>query len=308
MGTPAFAVPSLERLATERHSIVAVVAQPDRATGRGQRLQVGPVKSVATRLGVEILQPEGARDPAFAERLRDLAPDLAVVVAYGQILPRSVIAIPRFGAINAHASLLPDLRGAAPIQRALLRGDTRTGVTVMQINERMDAGDILSLRAITIAENDDAGTLGAKLADLAADALAEVVESIAAGTAVATPQEETLATYAPLIRREESEISWTAPATEIERQIRAFRPEPGAFTHHGDLRLKVLDAGVSYDDDDEAPGTVTIVAAGDAVVACGKGSLMLRTVQPEGGRPMSAAEYFRGKGASRPRRLAKSGA
>jgi methionyl-tRNA formyltransferase len=299
MGTPAFAVPALDRLATGRHSVVAVVTQPDRPTGRGQRLQAGAIKTLASRLGLEVLQPASAKDPGFAERLTDIAPDLAVVVAYGQILPRAILAIPRFGAINAHASLLPHLRGAAPIQRALLRGDSRSGVTVMKINERMDAGDILSLRGIDIGAKDDAQTLGGKLAMLAAEMLEEAVESIAVGCSVPTPQDESLATYAPMLRRAESEISWASPAIEIERQIRAFRPDPGAFTFHDGLRLKVLDGDVAPGGDEDPPGTVSESASGEFLAACGRGALILRRVQPEGGRPMSAPEYFRGKGAAR---------
>ena len=301
MGTPQFAVPSLERLAAGRHSVVAAVTQPDRRSGRGQRLRPPPVKELAQRLGLPVLQPDRAREPDFLERLRDLAPDLAVVVAYGQILPTSVISVPPLGCINAHASLLPHLRGAAPIQRAILGGDHETGVTVMRINERMDAGDVLSARAVPIDAEDDTATLGAKLSSLAASLLVEAIDAIAGGTARWTPQDESAATYAPMVRREETQIDWKLAAVEIERRIRAFRPEPGAFTTHDGVRLKILSAKVAVAESASEPGSVEPDAPAGVRVACGRGSLLLSVVQPEGGRAIPARDYVRGRGAGRGR-------
>jgi len=303
MGTPQFAVPSLERLAGGKHPVVAVVTQPDRPAGRGQRLRPSPVKETAQRLGVPILQPDRARSPDFLDQLRTLAPDLVVVVAYGQILPPAVIAVPPLGCINAHASLLPRLRGAAPIQRAILAGDRETGVTVMRINERMDAGDVLTGRRVLIDEHDDSSTLGAKLSELAADLLVEAVDLVADGAAHWTPQDEAAATYAPMVRREETRIDWTHPAVEIERQIRAFRPEPGAFTTHGGGRLKILAAVAAPTIPDRRAGSVHVEDPAGIRVACGSGSLILSVVQPEGGRAMAATDYFRGRGADRGRVL-----
>ena len=306
MGTPQFAVPSLQRLAAGEHSIVGVVTQPDRPSGRGQRLRPSPVKELAQRLAVPVLQPDRARSPEFLAQLRQLAPDIAIVVAYGQILPTTVISVPPMGCINAHASLLPHLRGAAPIQRALLAEDRETGVTVMRINERMDAGDVLCSRAVAIDANDDTATLGAKLSSVAADLLVEAVRLIATGAARWTPQDDAAATYAPMIRREETQIEWQLPAAEIERRIRAFRPEPGAFTMHDGARLKILAATVAPLTPDRLPGHVEPDALDGVRVACGSGSLILSIVQPEGGRAISATDYFRGRGAGRARVLGTS--
>lgn len=299
MGTPQFAVPSLERLAAGKHSIVAVVTQPDRPSGRGQRLRASPVKELAERLGVAVLQPDRARSPDFLEQVRALAPDLVVVVAYGQILPTTVIAVPPLGCINAHASLLPHLRGAAPIQRAILAGDRETGVTIMRINERMDAGDILCARRVAIDPDDDTATLGGKLSTLAAELLTEAIDVIAGGTARWTAQDEAAATYAPMVHRDETRVDWKLPAVEIERRIRAFRPDPGAFTVHDGARLKILTAAVGPAVAGSEPGSIDPDAGPGVRVACGSGSLILSVVQPEGGRAIPARDYFRGRGAGR---------
>jgi methionyl-tRNA formyltransferase len=301
MGTPLFAVPSLQQLATGKHSIVGVVTQPDRPSGRGQRLRASRVKELAERLGVAVLQPERARSANFLAELRALAPDLVVVVAYGQILPTTVIAVPPLGCINAHASLLPHLRGAAPIQRAILAGDRETGVTIMRINDRMDAGDVLCARTVAIDPEDDSGTLGGKLSALAADLLVDAVERIARGVAHWTPQDEAAATYAPMIGRDETRIDWALPAADIERRIRAFRPDPGAFTIHDGARLKILAAAVGASIPDSKPGTIDSDAGQSVRVACGNGSLLLSVVQPEGGRAIAALDYIRGRGAGRAR-------
>jgi len=306
MGTPQFAVPSLERLAASEHSIAGVVTQPDRPSGRGQRPRASPVKEIAKRLGLAVLQPDRARSPDFLEQLRALAPDLAVVVAYGQILPTTVIAVPPLGCINAHASLLPHLRGAAPIQRALLAGDRETGVTIMRINDRMDAGDVLCARSVAIDPDDDTATLGGKLSTLAAEILVEAIDVIASGTARWTPQDEASATYAPMVRRDETRVDWALPAVEIERRIRAFRPDPGAFTVHDGTRLKILAAAVGPSTPGAEPGSIDPDAASGVRVACGKESLLLSIVQPEGGRAIPARDYFRGRGAGRARVFATS--
>jgi methionyl-tRNA formyltransferase len=306
MGTPAFAVPALDALVASRHDVVAVVTQPDRPSGRGQRLHASAVKQAATRFGLAVLQPERAREPGFVDELRDLQPDLFVVVAYGQLLPSTVLDVPALGAINAHASLLPELRGAAPIQRSILRGDTRTGITIMQINERMDAGGILSGRSVDISATDDAGTLGSRLSELAAELLLTAIDDVSAGRIRVVAQDEALATYAPMLKRSESEIAWSDSAAAIDRCVRAFRPEPGAFTFHDGVRLKILDCAIGAESSTGPAGGVEMMPSGDVLVASGTGMLVLRTVQPEGGRAMPAAEYFRGKGAGRRRLLGKS--
>lgn len=306
MGTPRFAVPSLERLAGGPHRVVAAVCQPDRPAGRGRIVRAPAVKAVASQLGVPVLQPARAKDPGFIAQVRLLEPDLCVVVAYGQILPRALIDVPRFGCINAHASLLPRWRGAAPIQRAILAGDSETGVTIMQINERMDAGDVLASRRVTIEPEDDAQTLAIKLAAVAADLLENTVSAVSERRAVATPQDEAEATYAPMIRSEERQIDWSVPADAVERRVRAFRPDPGAFTLHDGSRLKILGCEVESALGTGVPGTVKIDAHGEPIVICGAAGLRLVTVQPEGGRPMAAADYFRGRGATRARFFASA--
>jgi methionyl-tRNA formyltransferase len=303
MGTPQFAVPSLDRLAAGPDEVVAVVTQPDRPAGRGQKLRESAVKVLAKARGLPVLQPTSARSGELADSLRSLAPDIAVVVAYGRILPADVISIPRLGCINAHASLLPHLRGAAPIQRALMAGDSTTGVTIMRINEQMDAGDVLLTRVVPIATGDDAASLAEKLSHAAADLLADALERLAAGPVVETAQDPTAATYAPPISRDEGALDWSLPAEQLERQVRAFRPEPGAFTFHDGLRIKVLRAVVVAAPCEAAPGSIAVRSDGAVCVACGLGALLLEEVRPEGGRAMSATDYFRGKGAARGSRL-----
>jgi methionyl-tRNA formyltransferase len=302
MGTPPFAAVCLERLLRGPHDVRAVVTRADRPRGRGQELQPSAVKALAVEHGLEVLQPRTAKDETFQARLRELAPDVAVVVAYGRILPSAVIEIPRLGCINAHASLLPRLRGAAPIERAILEGERETGVTIMRIDERMDAGDVIAMRRVPIGATTDAASLRETLAELSADLLAEVLDQLAAGTARFTPQDEGAATYAPPLDKREAAIDWNASAESVERQVRAFRPSPGAFTFDGKRRLKILSATVVDDRPDAEAGT--LLAGNDAMlVACGRGSLRIDMVQPEGKRPMSGADYLRGAAAPRPRRL-----
>jgi methionyl-tRNA formyltransferase len=308
MGTPAFARVCLEALLASRHRVVAVVTQPDKPAGRGMKLSESAVKRLARERGIEVRQPVKLRDAGFVEWLRDLAPDLAVVVAYGRILPADVLAIPRLGCINAHASLLPALRGAAPIQRAIMEGLRETGVTIMRISEEMDAGDMLMSAAVEITADTDGPSLHDRLAETAAPLLVAAVDAIADGSAVRTPQDHAAATYAPPIRAHDARIDWQRSAAAIDRQIRALRPRPGAYTHDGPVRLKVLSArphaGRSH-----GPGTSarpgTLLGAGEAGVdvACGDGVLTLIEVQPEGRKAMKAADYLRGRPQPLPREL-----
>lgn len=304
MGTPPFAAACLERLLLGTHDILAVVTRADRPSGRGQKLSVSPVKALAEDRGIEVLQPASAKDPEFAARLRELAPDLAVVVAYGRILPNEVIEIPRLGCINAHASLLPKLRGAAPIERAILEGCEETGITIMRINERMDAGDTMLTRSVPIDAATDSGSLREVLAELSGDLLVEAIDTLADGKAEFAGQDDERATYAPPLDKSEAELDWTAPATVVDRVIRAFRPRPGAFTFHDGLRIKILDGTPTKDSDTPGsqvrPGTLHTDLNSIAVV-CGEGMLRLGSVQPEGKRAMPAADYLRGQGADRGR-------
>ncbi|TFH19640.1 MAG: methionyl-tRNA formyltransferase, partial [Myxococcales bacterium] len=227
MGTPPFAAVCLEALLETRHTVEAVVTQPDRPAGRGRGIHRSAVAELADSHGLETLQPERAGEPDFLERLAVLAPDLAVVVAYGRILPARAIEIPALGCINAHASLLPLLRGAAPIQHAILEGHERTGVTIIRINERMDAGDMLIAREIAIHSDDDCGSLTRRLAVISAELLVAAAADIAAGRDAARGQDESKATYAPPITKEHAWIEWSEDAARCERRVRAVRPRPG---------------------------------------------------------------------------------
>ncbi|RMF93661.1 MAG: methionyl-tRNA formyltransferase, partial [Nitrospinota bacterium] len=239
MGTPQFAVPSLEALLSSPHTVLTVVTQPDRPRGRGQRVTVSPVKAVAQKHRVPVIQPTTLRDRELYAYFRSLRPDIMVVVAYGKFLPASLLTLPPRGCINVHASLLPRLRGAAPINWALIRGETETGITIMQMNERMDAGDILLQRAIPIGERDTAQTLHDRLAPLGAECLQEALRLIEEGKAVFRPQEERYATYAPRLKKEDGHIDWTRRARDLYNLIRGVIPWPGAYTFRQGSRLKI---------------------------------------------------------------------
>ncbi len=292
-GTPAFAVPSLQALFDGPDSVVGVVCQPDRPAGRGQHLQPPPVKLLAAAHGVPIAQPEKLRSGSFPDLLRSWQPDLAVVAAYGRILPRDLLDVPRLGCINVHASLLPKYRGAAPIQWAILRGEVVTGVTIMRLNERMDEGDILLQREMPIAPDETYGELQDRLAALGAEALREALEGLRAGTLHGQLQDHAAATLAPLIAKEDGRIDWSRPAVEIARMVRAFNPWPSAFTSLGDKRLKVHRARASNDTVTAAPGTV-LSRGGDLRVATGQGVVTVDELQLEGRKRLSADEFIRG--------------
>jgi methionyl-tRNA formyltransferase len=310
MGTPEYAAVSLARLLGGPHRVLAVVTRPDKPRGRGQQVEPSPTRRLADQAGIPVLAPASARDPAFLEALSALGADLGVVVAYGRILPRAALDAPRLGCINAHASLLPLLRGAAPIERAILAGLDRTGVTIMQMNEGLDEGDMLLARSIDIGHETTGDQLRRRLADLSADLLAEAVDLFAmadgapggvenSGLVVRTPQDHACATFAPPLRKEEAAITWASPATELLLRVRAFAPRPGAFCFDGATRVKVL-AGRATDADlstNSAPGTVLGTGDEGLRVACGRGVLEITTLQPEGKRAMAATDYERGRAA-----------
>lgn len=291
-GTPEFAVPSLRVLLAGSDPVVAVVCQPDKPAGRGQHLTAPPVKQVAREAGVTVLQPEKLRTPDFAETLRPLAPDLIVVAAYGKILPRSLLELPRYGCINVHASLLPQYRGAAPIQWAIVRGEVRTGVTIMQMNERMDAGDILLQRETAIGADETYGELQTRLAQLGAEALHDALTQLHTGSLPKRPQRESQMTLAPMIKKEDGRIDWTQPAAHIARVVRAFNPWPSAFTYLDGKLLKVHQAH-PIAAAAVPPGTVTKTGDGIAV-ATGQGTLVLTELQLEGRKRLHATDFARG--------------
>ena len=291
-GTPDFAVPSL-RAAARGGEVVAVYTQPDRPAGRGRGLQASPVKRVAQELGLPVLQPEPLRDPAVQAQLRAFAPDLMVVVAYGLILPRKVLAIPRLGCWNVHASVLPCWRGAAPIQRAIEAGDAETGVGLMRMEAGLDTGPVLLERRIPIGENETGGQLHDRLSALGAEALAAGLALLRDGRLPSPrPQPEAGVTYAHKLDKAEAKLDWTQPAAALARKVRAFNPWPVAEAQVAGERLRIHEAvAVSAPANAEAG---RIVAAGrqGIDVACSEGALRLLKVQREGGKPVSAADYL----------------
>jgi methionyl-tRNA formyltransferase len=294
LGSGAFAIPSFEALIDAGHEVAAVVTQPDREKGRGRSLAPPPLKPVAEARGVAVHQPRRVREPAAQELLRALAPDIQVVVAYGQILPRSVIDIPRHGTVNVHGSLLPRYRGAAPIQWAIVNGERETGVTTMLIDEGLDTGPTLLSRATPIGEEETAADLEARLAVLGAAVLVETLDGIGAGTLKAVPQDHARATLAPIIRKEDGRLDWTMPALALANRVRGFHPWPGTFTAWQGQPLKVLRARPAADGPSE-PGEIVATDREGLVVGCGAGTrLRLLEVQPESRRPMSAAAFAAG--------------
>jgi methionyl-tRNA formyltransferase len=293
MGTPAFACPILEALLARSDPVVGVVCQPDRPRGRGLAVTAPEVKQLAVARGVPVLQPERLREPAFQESLRALAPDLVVVAAYGKILPRALLDLPPQGCVNVHASLLPRHRGAAPINWAIMAGDAVTGVTIMQMVEEMDAGDVLLERETPIAPNDDAGTLAERLARIGATLVGEAIDGLHAGSVRPVPQPAAGVTFAPRLEREHCRIDWARPAIELERQVRGLAPSPSAFTTLAGRILKVHRAALA--DGAGRPGEVLRAGADGLVVASGGGALRLLEVQLEGRRRLGAAEFTAGQ-------------
>ncbi|MET0154100.1 MAG: methionyl-tRNA formyltransferase [Candidatus Binatia bacterium] len=295
MGTPPFAAASLRALLERGHEVVAVFTQPDRPAGRGQAARMSAVKELALERGLAVEQPEKLRNPAVVERLRALGPEAIVVAAYGKILPKPLLDVPPRGAINVHASLLPRHRGAAPIQRALLAGDTETGITIMQMNERMDAGDILIQEPMPIRDDDTSETLGARLAAAGARLIVDALDRLARGEVVPQRQNDQEATLAPMVRKEEGAIDWRRGASEIARAVRAFWPWPGAYTTLAGRRMKIHRAAPLTSVAGGVPGTV-VHATGDRLeVATGDGRLALLEVQLEGRRRLTAREFLAGR-------------
>lgn len=291
-GTPDFAVPALEALAAAGHHVTAVLTQPDRPAGRGLAAAASPVKQAATRRGILVLQPPTLKTPATQDELRTLAPDALVVAAYGLILPQAILDVPRLGAINIHASLLPRWRGAAPIQRALLAGDRETGISIMRMEAGLDTGPVLLREALPIFPEDTAGTLHDRLAALGARLVVAALDGLARGTVVAAPQPVDGVTYAAKLEKHEARIDWNQPALQIERQVRAFDPFPGATARVRGTELKVWRA-VPADGAGE-PGAVVATDARGIVVAAGSGALRLESLQRAGGKRLSARDFLRG--------------
>jgi methionyl-tRNA formyltransferase len=292
MGSPEFAVPTLRAL-LDAEDVVAVVCQPDKPAGRGQKVVAPAVKPVAEAAGVPVLQPARARDPEFQERLRALAPDVAVVVAYGKILPQAVLDIPRHGCLNVHASLLPKYRGAAPVQWAILRGEAETGITIMKLDAGMDTGPMLLWRKMAIREDDTAGTLATRLAGAGAELMLVTLERLKAGALVETPQDGAHATLAPMIAKEMGNIDWTQPAATVRNLVRGVDPWPGAQTYLDGEPLKVWGARVVPGSG--TPGEVLAADRAGVVVACGEGAVSLAELQVAGRKRLPAAAFLAGR-------------
>ncbi len=296
MGTPEFAVPSLKAL-VQAHRVVGVVAQPDRPAGRGRQVASPPVKAAAQAAGLPIIQPRRLSEPAAMAQLQAWQPDLIVVAAFGQILRPAVLELPASGCINVHASLLPRHRGAAPIAAAILAGDGETGITIMRMDAGLDTGPILVQRTERIAPDDTAASLAARLAELGATLLIETLPDYLAGRISPRVQDESLATYAPQLKKEAGQLDFARPAAELARRVRAFSPWPGTFAllSHAEgeaTPLKVLRAE-ALEDTVGGPGVVAATPRGPAV-GCGDGALLLVEVQPPGKRPMAGADFARG--------------
>jgi methionyl-tRNA formyltransferase len=293
-GTPGFAVPPLDALQAAGHQLVATYTQPDRPAGRGQSLASSPVKQRALQLGIAVEQPASLKSDEAVARLRELAPDLMVVVAYGLILPPAVLDVPRHGCWNIHASLLPRWRGAAPIQRAILAGDEATGITIMQMDAGLDTGPMLLTRRMPIGPREHGGSLHDRLAGLGAEAIVAAIAGWQSGQVAPQPQPGDGATYAAKIRKDEARIDWTQPAVVIDRQVRAFNPWPVAETTWAGKQLRVWQAEPEPAElpDHASPGAVVESAAGRLVVATGAGALRLTQVQLAGKRAMPAAEFL----------------
>jgi methionyl-tRNA formyltransferase len=292
-GTPEFAVPTLREVA-RHHEVVAVVAQPDKPAGRGLTLHPPAIAVVAKELGLPLLQPPKVRDPGFLDAIRALQPDLGVVIAYGKILPVSLLEIPRHGFVNVHASVLPKYRGAAPIQRAIEHGETMTGVTIMRVDEELDHGPMLAIATLPIGDEERTSSLAARLSGIGAEALLPAIDALANGTAVETPQDHGHATHAPKIEKSEGRVDWSLPSKTLFDRFRAFDPWPGIFADHAGEPVKLLEVALA--DGSGEPGRILSIGPDGVAVACGTGALRIITAQRPGKNRATAAEVARGFG------------
>ena len=297
LGTPQFAVPTLEALVASRHQVALVVTQPDRRRGRGQKVTDAPVKAAARLHGIPVYQPDRLRDPDVANTLRAKALDVGVVAAYGKLIPADLLSLPRFGMLNVHPSLLPKYRGAAPVHRAIIDGDTETGVTIMQVAEALDAGDMLARAAHPIGPDETSDEVERALAEAGARLLLAVLDQIEAGTARAMPQDSAASTYAPRLTKEEGRIDWTLPAQQIHDRVRGLYPWPHAYSFLNGERVILLRTKVQLKPDsaEPAPQPGSVRISGDAIeVVTGAGLIAITQLQLEGRRPMSARDFLAG--------------
>lgn len=294
MGTPEFAVPTLQAL-IDHHEVIGVVTQPDKQRGRGKKVQFPPVKEKAVEYNIPVYQPVRAKEEAFIETLRQLNPDVIVVVAYGQILPESILNIPKYGCINVHGSLLPKYRGAAPIQWAVLDGEEKTGITTMFMEKGLDTGDMLDKVEVVLDPKETAGTLHDKLMEAGADLLLETLKKLEAGTAVRTKQDDSKSCYAKMLSKEMGKIDFTKSANEIERLIRGMNPWPSAYTSMSGKTMKIWDADVVEYQGNKKPGTIVDVTKDSILVATGENALALKEIQLAGKKRMQVQAFLLGR-------------
>ncbi|OLR59162.1 methionyl-tRNA formyltransferase [Anaerostipes sp. 494a] len=293
MGTPEFAVPTLQAL-IDHHQVIGVVTQPDKQRGRGKKVQFPPVKEKAVEYDLPVYQPVKAREEEFVSVLRDLNPDVIVVVAYGQILPESILNIPKYGCINVHGSLLPKYRGAAPIQWSVLDGEEKTGITTMYMEKGLDTGDMIDKVELTLDPKETAGSLHDKLMVMGADLLLETLEKLENGTAVRTKQDDSLSCYAKMLTKDMGQVDFSKSAVEIERLIRGLNPWPSAYTSMDGKTMKLWDADITPYDGDAEPGTIVDVTKEAIVAATGEGALALKEIQLAGKKRMKVSAFLLG--------------
>ena len=294
MGTPDFAVPVLKSLVAGPDEVVAVVTQPDREKGRGKRLSPPPVKTAALQAGLPVLQPTKIKTQEFRDNLAAFRPDLAVVVAYGRILPPSLLELPPLGCINVHGSLLPKYRGAAPIQWAVIKGETEVGVTVMRMDEGMDTGDILLPASLTAVPEETAGSLFVKLADLGAQTLLKALDLLRQDALTPVPQDQSRATLAPMLNKEDGLMDWSRPAAELHCRIRGLDPWPTAYSFLEGKRFRFFVPEVIPDSSGAPPGTLLEASRKGLLIATGQQAILVREIQPEGGKRMTVEAYICG--------------
>jgi methionyl-tRNA formyltransferase len=295
MGTPDFAVPFLQTLIDNKHQVVGVITQPDRAKGRGNKLAPPPVKLLAEKYDIPVFQPEKVKTPEFVEKLRELAPEVIVVVAFGQLLSQAILDIPSKGCINVHGSLLPKYRGAGPIQWSIIKGDKTTGVTTMYMDKGLDTGDMILKREFDISDKDTYETLHNKMSLVGAEVLIETLELVARGTAPRTPQDHELHTYAPMLEKNTGKIDWTKSAREIYNLIRGTYPWPGAYSSYMDKKFKILNSEI-FDENtiNTDAGKIKEIGKDYILVSCSKGFIKITELQFENEKRMGVEAYLRG--------------
>ena len=294
MGTPDFAVPPLKRLITDGYDVRLVVTQPDKARDRGKKVQATPVKAAALEAGIEVAQPEKVKNNAeFIEEIKEIAPDIIIVAAYGKILPVELLEIPRLGCVNIHASLLPRFRGAAPINRSIMAGDEETGITLMYMAEGLDTGDMIAKASVKI-ERKNAEELHDELSELGAELLSEYLPRIASGDISPEKQDDALTCYAPMISKEEGHVDFTKSASSIDCFVRGMPKRPGAYTDYCGVQMKIRGAAASDRTSESAPGTIIDVDEKNIYVACGEGVLAITDIQMPGKKSVKVSDYLRG--------------